>query len=143
MGGIWNTTILALVFYFIRYLITGFTNSPYVVVACQLSHGVTATLMVAGGVLFLKGTSPLPVITTLLALFNSIHYGVGTIVGSSLGGIIYQQYNGRTLFLSGAILSIVWAVVLFLYVMIEKNKKSLFEEKQNPSAEDEKLMTDL
>ena len=58
-----------LVFYFNQYLITGFTNSPYVVMDCQLSRGVTAAMMVAGRVLFLKSIN----CYLLIAHFNSIH----------------------------------------------------------------------
>lgn len=143
VGGIWKTCVLTCVAFFVRYFITGMTTNPWVIVACQSAHGVTTTLLVAAGILHLKNTSPIPVITTLMSLFNTVHYGLGTIVGSSIGGIIYQNYGGRSLYVGTAVLAIVWALVLIVYITIEKKKTKDSKSGLEKVEDDEKLMTAL
>eukprot|EP00111_Clytia_hemisphaerica_P004728 TCONS_00013579-protein len=93
LGGTWRTIPVTFAFYFIRYCGVGLIKNPWLVLIFQPLHAVTATLYVANGLTYLKETSPLPVITTLVSLFNTTHYGLGTIVGSSLSGLIYEKYG--------------------------------------------------
>ncbi|XP_066926722.1 major facilitator superfamily domain-containing protein 6-like [Clytia hemisphaerica] len=123
LGGTYRSFAFVFLMYFVRYFGIGFIQNPWVVLIFQPLHAVSATLFIATGLTHLKATSPLPVITTLISLFNTTHYGLGTIIGSSISGIIYEKYGGRTLFKSTSMLALVWLLVLIVYIVLVVRKR--------------------
>ena len=109
--------------YFVRYFGISWIENSWLVLIFQSLHGVTFSLYVAAGLQYLKETSPLSVITSLVALFNSIHFGLGTLIGSSISGVIYQRYGGRALYRCTALLSIAWFWVLAVFVFFKERKE--------------------
>ena len=123
LGGKWRALLFSFFMYFVRYMGISLIRNPWLIFLIQPMHGITATLFVATGLMHLKETSPLPVITTLVSIFNAIHYGLGTFIGSSISGVIYQRYGGRALFRYTALLSIVWFCVLAVYVFFKERRE--------------------
>ena len=123
LGGKWRTMMFCFFMYFVRYFGISLIRNPWLVLIFQPLHGVTATLYVATGLKHLKETSPLPVLTSLVSIFNSIHFGLGTFIGSSISGVIYQRYGGRALFRNTALLSIGWFCVLAVYVFFKERRE--------------------
>ena len=117
--------------YFVRYLGVSMIQNPWVVLLFQPLHAVTCDLFITAGLLYLKETSPLPVFTSLVSVFNVIHYGFGAFIGFSTSGVIYQRSGGRALFRYTALLSIGWFCVLAIYVFFKERrerKKAQFTE---------------
>ena len=129
LGGKWRAIPFSFLVYFVRYLGISLIRNPWLVLIFQPLHALSATLFVATGLMHLKETSPLPVLTTMVSIFNGIHYGLGTVIGSSISGVIYQRFGGRVLFRSTALLSIVWFFVLLVYVFFKEKT----ERKKNPA----------
>ena len=123
LGGKWRALLFTFFMYFVRYMGISLIRNPWLVFFFQPLHGVTATLFVATGLMHLKETSPLPVFTSLVSIFNAIHYGLGTFIGSSISGVIYQRYGGRALFRYTALLSIGWFGVLVFYVFFKEKRE--------------------
>ena len=74
--------------------------------------------------------------TTLISLFNTTHYGLGTIIGSSISGIIYEKYGGRTLFKSTSMLAVVWLLVLIVYIVLVVRRRERKEKKGTEKTND-------
>ena len=115
LGGTWRVIPFTFFMYFVRYFGISIIENPWLVLIFQPMHAVTATLYVANGLHHLKETSPLSIITTMISLFNAIHYGLGTIVGSSISGVIYEKFGGKMLFMSTSFLGLLWFLVTALY----------------------------
>ena len=132
LGGKWRSMMFSFLMYFVRYLGISLIENPWLVLIFQLLHGVSFSLYLVAGLVHLEETSPLPVLTSLVSMFNSIHFGLGTFIGSSISGVIYQRYGGRALFRYTALLSIVWFCVLAVYVFFKERR-----ERKNPKDKSE------
>ena len=121
MGGTWRTIAFTFLAYFVRYFGISLIRNPWLVLIFQPFHGITATLFMASGMLHLRDTSPLQVLTTLVSIFNGMHFGLGTFIGSSISGVVYEHYGGRVLFRSTALLSVGWFCVLVMYILFKEN----------------------
>ena len=130
LGGKWRAIPFSFLVYFVRYFGISLIRNPWLVLIFQPLHGLSATLFVATGLMHLKETSPLPVVTSLVSIFNGTHYGLGTFIGSSISGVIYERFGGRALFRSTALLSICWFFVLVVYVFFKSQKRSNEEQRQ-------------
>ena len=120
LGGTWRAIGFTFLAYFVRYFGISLIRNPWLVLIFQPFHGVTATLFMASGMLHLRDTSPLQVLTTLVSIFNGMHFGLGTFIGSSISGVVYEQYGGRVLFRNTALLSIAWFCVLVVYILFKE-----------------------
>lgn len=140
LGGKWRALLFSFFMYFVRYMGISLIQNPWLVFLFQPLHGITATLFVATGLMHLKETSPLPVFTTLVSIFNAIHYGLGTFIGSSISGVIYQRYGGRALFRYTALLSICWFGVLLVYVLFKEKRGRKNDKKSADGLGDTKLI---
>ena len=131
LGSKWRAIMFSFAMYFVRYLGVSMIQNPWVVLLFQPLHAVSCDLFITAGLLYLKETSPLPVFTSLVSVFNVIHYGFGAFIGFSTSGVIYQRYGGRALFRYTALLSIGWFCVLAIYVFFKERrerKKAQFTE---------------
>jgi len=132
LGGTWKVIPFTFLVYFVWYFGISIIENPWLVLIFQPMHAVTATLYVANGLYHIRETSPLPIITTMVSIFNAIHYGLGTIVGSSISGIIYEKFGGKTLFMSTSFLGLFWFFVTALYSFYkhkQHNKKDIDKQK--------------
>ena len=140
LGGTYRSFAFVFMVYFVRYFGIGLIQNPWFVLIFQPLHAVSATLFVAAGLTHLKATSPLPVMTTLISLFNTTHFRLGTIIGSSISGIIYEKYGGRTLFKSTSMLAVVWLLVLIVYIVLVVRRRERKEKEGTEKANDLLLM---
>ena len=123
IGGKWRAILFSLIVYFVRYLGVSFIQNPWLVLLLQPLHALSTDLFVTTGLLYLKETSPLPVFTSMVSIFNTIHYGLGTFVGSSISGVIFQRYGGRALFQITALLSLGWFCLALVYVLFKEKRR--------------------
>ena len=109
----------------------GFMENAWLVVAIQALHCFSATLFQAAGLNHLKETSPLPVMTTLISLFNTLYFGLGTIIGSSLSGVVYERYGGRIMYKGTGLLALVWFCVSAGYVALVRKRGKKIPKDEN------------
>ncbi|XP_066930946.1 major facilitator superfamily domain-containing protein 6-A-like [Clytia hemisphaerica] len=132
LGGTWNSILFSFAMYFLRYFTMGFMENAWLVVAVQVLHCFSTTLFQAAGLNHLKETSPLPIMTTMISLFNTLLFGVGTIIGSSLSGVVYELYGGRVMYKGTGLLALAWFCVSVIYVaLIRKQKKPMAEDEHH------------
>jgi MFS transporter, PPP family, 3-phenylpropionic acid transporter len=103
--------ITAFAVYSVRWLLLSFAPSPMFVLALQLMHGLSFGAFLIGGVTYMHEHVPSGLRTTSQALFNSIVFGLASVAGSLLGGLLYDRIGFPSFF---RLLSIVAAVGLLL-----------------------------
>ncbi|XP_066924358.1 major facilitator superfamily domain-containing protein 6-like [Clytia hemisphaerica] len=131
IGGPMKSMMVALIVFSLRYL--GFAYSPngWVVLIFQPFHFLSFVLFLSSGMAYVKETSPLMVITSMVSLFLTMLEGVGVLVGSSIGGVIFKDFGGQNLFLIYSFIAMFWATVLAVYIYIFKKTKEKVTDEQN------------
>ncbi|XP_066910348.1 major facilitator superfamily domain-containing protein 6-like [Clytia hemisphaerica] len=128
LGGNWNAITFSFAGYFIRYISFGFVENPWLAVLINLTHGVSATLFNAAAMNHLKESSrkTIPIMTTLISIFNIVHFSLGTIIGSSICGVVYETYGGPAMYKGTGLLALAWSIISAFYVVIKRrrNRKS-------------------
>ena len=123
LGGKWRSMMVSFFMYAVRYFGISWIENPWLVLIFQSLHGVTFSVYVTAGLQHLNETIPTPMLTSMISIFNSIHYGLGTTIGFIISGEIYQRYGGRALYRYTALLSIVWCIVLGVYVCFKERRE--------------------
>ena len=111
-GGSLQSLMAALLFYTIRYLGYSFSDNGWIILIFQPFDMLSFVLFVTSAVTYVKETSPLMVITSMVSLFQTMFEGFGILVGSSIAGVIFKSYGGRKLFLIYALFALVWTLLL-------------------------------
>ena len=123
-GGPLKSLMVALIFFVGRYLGYTFAPTGWILLAFQPLHFLSFVLFVTSVITYVKETSPLMVITSMVSLFQTMFEGVGILVGSSIGGVLFKEYGGRKVYLIYAFFSLFWAIVLGVYVFMVKEKRN-------------------
>jgi len=84
--------------YAVRWMLMSFIHNPSLVLLVQLMHGLSFALMLVGSVNFINEHTPGGLNTTALAIFNTVAYGLGSMLGSLLGGFIDERWSLVVLF---------------------------------------------
>ncbi|XP_066934838.1 major facilitator superfamily domain-containing protein 6-like [Clytia hemisphaerica] len=135
LGGPLISLMVALIFFVVRYLGYTFAPTGWILLAFQPLHFLSFVLFVTSAITYVKETSPLIVITSMVSLFQTMFEGVGVLVGSSIGGVLFKNYGGRKVYLIYAFFALFWAMVLGVYIFIfkDKNKNTTKSEKNDES----------
>eukprot|EP00111_Clytia_hemisphaerica_P024249 TCONS_00071479-protein len=122
-GGPLRSIFVSLIFFGARCL--GYALSPngWILLIFQPLHILSYALFLTSGIQYMKETSPLIVITSMVSLFQTMFEGVGVLVGSSIGGVIFKNYGGRKLYLIFAFFALFWTMILGVYVFMIKKKR--------------------
>lgn len=68
-------------------------------------------------------------------MYFSISVTVGSII---IGGYVYEGYGGRVMYCDAAILSLVWALLVVVYVVVSKrNRRMDFKTEQQQQQQNE------
>ena len=106
--GVIHLAMLSYVVRLLLYFFLQWTPSVWLVLPVELLHGFTFGGLWAASTEHLsriaKREGHTPLLTTSVATFQCIHFGLGFGVGAFAGGVIYQRWSAATLFL-------LWAAV--------------------------------
>jgi len=98
----------------VRWLLSSIAHDPVPLLAIQLTHAVTFGVFYLAAVQSVESLVPDGLRTTAQGVFASVTFGVGGLVGSSLGGLLYEAIGMTALYIAAAIVS-GWG--MFLYVV--------------------------
>ncbi|HEX3032310.1 MAG TPA: major facilitator superfamily domain-containing protein 6 [Bacillota bacterium] len=92
--------------YGIRWLLYAVLKSPELVLASQVLQSISFGVFYLAAVNYVADITPPELITTGQSLFAAVTYGIGSALGSLVGGLLYQQLGLTGMFysLSGLIL---------------------------------------
>ena len=94
--GIRGTLLLMVLLYALRMLLYGLLPSAWWVVPVNLLHGVSFTLLWVSSVTFADTHAPPGMRATAQGVVNGVLFGLAAIVGSPLGGFLYDTMVLRT-----------------------------------------------
>lgn len=132
LGGKWNAIGFSFAIFSVRFLTISFVRNPWLALIPEAMHVFTTPYFRLIGIRHIKEISPKNILATMCAIFNTLTYYIGYLVGSSIGGFIYEQFDGRTLYRLAGSLSGVVCVSVVVYVLWFKGDK---EEKSTLAVE--------
>ena len=141
--------------YMLAFAILQAVKKPIFVIALTSVLGVTFTLFYTASMDQLYKVGNAKCMTTLFALYNSVLIGIGNGFAGIIGGVIYKNYGGRTLyFISTIFFAIAFAMntIYIIYIHIarsslkkQQNKGSMYKkflDKSPPDSANDLLPTD-
>jgi PPP family 3-phenylpropionic acid transporter len=97
--------------------------TPWQVLALQLLHGLTFSVVWVAGVSFAGQMAPKGLGATAQGIMNSVVFGISGICGSLVGGVLFERYGGVLLFRSSALM-VLAGLVIFLTLGRRLNQTS-------------------
>jgi predicted MFS family arabinose efflux permease len=104
--GIWPLLAVTQLAFAVRFLYYSWLTTPWYILPIELLHGLTYATMWSVSCSYTNKISPPDCHSTLQTLLNGLHWGIGSAVGSLIGGFVYDSYGAVTLFLMSALLSV-------------------------------------
>jgi PPP family 3-phenylpropionic acid transporter len=101
-------------FYILRWIIYSFAAAPMVLIIAQGLHMLTFPLLLVASVQFIHKIIPPELIATGQTIFTAVFFGIGGIVGSSIGGVIMDGFGPKSLYLTAALLCFIGIISIFL-----------------------------
>lgn len=114
---------LAFCIYAVRWLLFSFIRDPGWALAVQVLHGLSFAAFLTAGVTYLNERTPAGLTTTAQAVFNVVAFGLASIVGSLLGGYLYDA-AGMPFMLR--VLSILTLCGLFLFWFTSRSRRPAY-----------------
>ena len=120
----------------IRFIAVAFTSNPLVVSIVQILSMFDLPITETVCLEFAMQKSPKIVLTSLIGLMNAVQYSLSDAVGGTLGGYIYQLYDGKVLFFAFSIVAVIMAIIVTAWKMSriycrqiidEQNTKNIVE----------------
>ncbi len=105
--------VVALTAHPLRWLLSSVAHGPVFLLAIQLTHAFTFGVLYLAAVQSVEGLAPDGLRTTAQGVFASVTFGVGGLVGNSLGGLLYEPMGMTALYIAAAVVS-AWGLFLFV-----------------------------
>ena len=105
--------VIGMAAYVVRAMGLSLATEPWQVLALQALHGLTFSAVWVAGVSFAGEMAPAGLGATAQGLMSSMVFGFSGITGALVGGLIFQQFGGVTLF-RGSALMVLGGLGLFL-----------------------------
>ncbi|MCR2823014.1 MFS transporter [Lederbergia panacisoli] len=117
--------IIAGFLFTIRWIMIGFITDPTVLLSIQLLHGICFAIMYMGAIEYLYRALPVEMQATGHMVFMGIAFSITNIIGSSIGGIIFDAFSGSTLYFLMAGSSFIGTVGFILFSIKEKSSRKV------------------
>lgn len=114
--------IIAFTTFALRWILFSVIANPYLALLVQLLHGLSFASILVGSVNYINDHAPVGLNTTALAIFNTVAYGLGSMSGSLIGGIIYDHLGLVALF---QIFSLIAVGALAVFLLGQRSDRKL------------------
>lgn len=102
----------------VRFLVTGLSHDGTVIAAVQALHGLTYGAFYVCGILWLEREVPPHLRATGRALYSSLVYGIGGVVGNAVAGALYDASGSSATFLAAAAMDLLPPVLLLASIRV-------------------------
>lgn len=109
--------VFGTIMYVVRAMAMSYINIPWMLLITQLFHGLTFSAMWVAGVSYANESAPPGLGATAQGLFNGVFMGIASATGAMIGGILYQDFGGATMYRS---MSIVVAISVILFFIAQR-----------------------
>jgi PPP family 3-phenylpropionic acid transporter len=96
------------------WVLLSFIQAPVWALGVQVLRGISYAAFIVGGVTYINERTPEGLSTTAQAIFNTVVFGLGAIVGALLGGYLFDTVGMVTLFRVLTLLALVGLLVFWL-----------------------------
>jgi PPP family 3-phenylpropionic acid transporter len=104
--------MIALAAHPVRWLLSSIAHDPVLLLAIQLTHAFTFGVLYLAAVQNVERMAPEGLRATAQGVFASVTFGVGGLVGNSLGGFLYEPLGMTALYIAAALVS-GWGMFLY------------------------------
>jgi len=104
----------------IRYLVTGYTDSLWVLCAFSTLNGFAYGGVHLGIMRYIRTYVPAKLKLKVQGMYSGFGYGLGAIIGSTLSGIVYDINGIETVFTTAFALCTLAAVIIYLFTCRSK-----------------------
>ena len=118
LGGTWPAMIASVFAYFIRFIAIASVENPWLLPLIQTLQSFCYGLFLTAAVLHIKNIARPEIRTTMYAIMNSLHFGVGIIIANTLGGKLYKNYGGKNLFIIASMTALMWTIFSAIYFLV-------------------------
>jgi PPP family 3-phenylpropionic acid transporter len=112
------------VLYTFRWLAYAWITDPAVLIVMQASHCITFAVFWIVAVQYAVRLVPDEMRSTGQALLSAVFLGMAGIVGGCVGGFIKDYWGGQTMYIFGAVMTAIAAVLLFGTHALERKGRS-------------------
>jgi len=112
--------IIAAALFSVRWILTALVNDPAMLILIQVLHGVCFAIAFLGALEYLYKAVPEELQATGHMVFVGISFGITGIIGSSFGGVIFENLGGSTLYFMLACSSILGMIGFIFFYKKEK-----------------------
>ncbi|MFW5995079.1 MAG: MFS transporter [Spirochaetia bacterium] len=116
--------LFAMGIFIFRIGLMGWVYSPVGLVALQLMHGLSFGVFLPVSVHFIDRIAPRKYSSIFQTLAPSIYFGLGSVIGSSLGGTIIEHMGLRTMYQMLWIPVTAAAALFALYLLLQPTRKA-------------------
>ncbi len=110
-GGLLKISFVA---YALRWLLLSFISTPLCALLVQLLHGLSFAAFLVGGITYINRLAPEGLSTTAQAIFNSVSFGLGSIMGSLVAGYFYDTWGMAAMFRVLCLIALIGLFVFYL-----------------------------
>ena len=86
-------------------------------------HGITFAPVWAGAIDLAAELAPPGLATVAQSLYSSMFTGAGGALGLALGGWLYDNFGAETMFMSKAILTVIFALVFLIIEVLPHGRR--------------------
>ncbi|WP_175615197.1 MFS transporter [Piscibacillus halophilus] len=116
--------ILAGAIYSVRWILYGFADSYWVVLALQFMHGLTFGVLYLASLDYVTRLIPKLTQSTGHLLFYAVFFGISGIIGSLIGGALIDVYGGSTLYFVLGTIAFAGTIFMTIYHILPFGKKA-------------------
>lgn len=124
LGGPINSMQLGLFCYAVRHILISVITNQWLVVIPQLLNSITFALFIEAIMEYTQRIAPKEIYTLVFTTIFMLHASLSGLLANIVGGVIYNHYNGHTLYRWSGCLAFLWFIFLFLYFNGFKKIKS-------------------
>ncbi|XP_022246583.1 uncharacterized protein LOC106463396 [Limulus polyphemus] len=119
-----NVIVLAFAAYVIRFMGYSYATNPYMCLIYETMENFTVTLLTVGVTLYCTHLAPLEMLTTIMTLWNNLHFISGRAFGSLSGGFMTEAWGFRETFRIYSYISAGLCVCYFLINVFYLKKRT-------------------
>lgn len=117
--------IFAGILYSIRWFVYGGLEEPLYIISLQVLHGLTFGVFYVSAFDYVTRLIPNILQATGHLIFYAVFFGVSGIIGSLLGGFIFNEFSGEMLYFAMGCLTLFGTICLTVYHLFPfKNKQT-------------------
>ncbi|WLR58635.1 MFS transporter [Guptibacillus hwajinpoensis] len=114
--------LIAGLIYAVRWLGLAYVGGPQAAILLQVFHGVTFGVFYVAAFQYVTKLVPEHLQATGHLLFISVFFGLSGILGSLLGGMIFEEASGATLYSVMGYVTLIGCFALLIYRAVDKRK---------------------